>query len=203
MSLIQRAGLDADRQRSGGPHHVTVPARTRRSGAWFGWWAALCLTLLAVSTQRQLSIQKQILQESLRLEQAVAQAKAVTAQTNLELEQVAQVEAATAGLVDLLSRVGEVNSLIRTRLEGLDGTVAGIEESVGRIDRQVLISTGLLQEVTGESEQLYQRLVRSRAAGQRLTGHLGRMLRLQEAVVADLAELNRKTAPLERLGGGR
>lgn len=174
------------------------PAPRKLWQAWFGWWAAACLVALAYSTHQQLAIQQRILAKSLLLEQAVAEAKAVTAASNEQLAKVAELDEATGRLALKLTHIGQVNGAIRSDLLALEGTVAGLYRSIATMEGQVGQSHELLTAIARESGQLQRTLQRSRTTGDAVSSHLSDMVRLQQAVNADLAEMNRKTAPLQQ-----
>jgi hypothetical protein len=177
-----------------------LPVRGQR-GPWFGWWVALCLALLAYNVHAQLESQRRILDGSRMLERAVAEARDVTLATNEQLVKVAELDAATAALATTLGRVASVNGSIRAELTELESTVEGMKGSVAHMDEQALQSLRLLGEITGHSDRLHATLLRSNQTSGSVAEHLAIMVRIQAAVSADLAAMNRKTEPIERLRG--
>lgn len=177
-----------------------VPARGR-GGSWFGWWVALCLVILAYNVHTQLESQRHILDGSRLLEGAVAEARDVTLATNEQLAKVAELDVATAALASTLGQLAAVNGRIREEVTGLERTVEGMKESVTHMDGQALHSLALLSEIVDHSDQLQTTLRRSSQTSGTVAERLAEMARIQAAVGADLAEMNRKTEPIERLGG--
>lgn len=180
------------------PAPAREPAPRKLWQAWFGWWVAACLAALAYSTHQQLAIQQRILAQSILLEQGVAEAKRVTAASNEQLARVAELDHATGRLALKLTHIGQVNTEIRGELAALEGTVVGLSRSIATMEGQVGQSHGLLTAIARESESLLRTLQRSRTTGDDVSRHLSEMVRLQQATNADLAEMNRKTKPLEQ-----
>jgi septal ring factor EnvC (AmiA/AmiB activator) len=172
-----------------------------RSHAWFGWWVAVCLVALAVSSYQQLQIQRRILVTSRLLETKLAESKAISASMNDQLVNVAQLDDATRQLNEKLKRVVTTNRAIRDELTGMESTVNGIRQAVGKLDQQAVASHQLLAEVARQSTLLSETLARSYATGAEVSGRISLMVELQEAVNADMAEMDRKTRPLERFTG--
>jgi|GEM_PF-4367240 len=191
--------------RNGMPAPSPAPEAGPRGGPvarWFPWWVALCLVVLAWSTYRQLSLQRHILQTSELLRTKVGEAAQVSEETNLQLGKVAELDRATLELAGKLQRVGQINASLRTELTGLEGTVEGLYNSVATLDEQAGESRDLLGEIIRQSDLLQTTLRRSQQTSGQVAAHVSRLVSLQEAVNADLSEMNVKTRPLERLGGG-
>jgi methyl-accepting chemotaxis protein len=172
-----------------------------RSSAWFGWWVAVCLVALAVSSYQQLQIQRRILVTSRLLETKLAESKAISASMNDQLVNVAQLDDATRQLNEKLKRVVNTNRAIRDELTGMESTVNGISQAVGKLDQQAAASHLLLAEVARQSTLLGETLGRSYTTGSEVSRSLSHMVELQEAVNADMAEMDRKTQPLDRFTG--
>lgn len=189
----------------GGPDHGGEPQPPARSGrphrlgpAWFGWWVALCLVVLASNTWGQLDIQRRLLSGSQALERLVAESRSVSAETNRQLAQVALLEQATRAIDAKLARVGAVNTAIKLDLRTLEETATAIDGSIAALAAQSGDSRVLLDEIAAQSAALHATLTDSRRVGEAVAGHLSQLVRLQEAVGADLAEMDRKTRILER-----
>lgn len=173
-------------------------ARDSLRGAWLGWWAAGCLLLLAYNAHRQLEIQRRLLAGSRTLEGIVAESRTVSAETNRQLAQIQKLEAATLAMDERLARLGSLNGRIKGRLRDLEGTVAEVQSSLAALEEQAGASKTALDEVARESSALYATLQDSRRVSDRASGHIQELVRLQEAINVDLADLARKTRFLER-----
>lgn len=176
---------------------------TATSQAWLGWLVAACLAALAFNAHRQLQIQRRLLNGSQELEQLVARSRVVSIETNRQLTSVQELDEATSAMDGKLARVALTNAAIRTRLDDLDRTVASIQEAVGAMNGQVGRSRELLGQIAAETAALHATLQSSRRVGAEVGGHLAELVRAQEAINADLAELTAKTRALDRFAGGR
>ncbi|HYG60492.1 MAG TPA: hypothetical protein VD902_20665 [Symbiobacteriaceae bacterium] len=177
-------------------------ARPWASGRWFAWWAAACLVAVAYLTYQQLAAQQRILVGSQALEAKVAEAARISAETNLQLGKVKELDTATTGMGEKLKQIGEINAALKGELLRLETTVTGLEASVGALDQQAVQSNATLRSIASQSDALLVTLRRSRTTGEQVSDRLARMLELQEGINADLAEMNRKTEILEWLMGG-
>jgi methyl-accepting chemotaxis protein len=183
-----------------------IPSRSAPKGTgrtlWFGWWAAICLVAVAYLTYGQLAAQRRILVASEQLKAKVGEAAAVSAATNQQLGKVAELDAGTKQLADKLQRVATINTAIKGELGALEGTVAGLQNSVSTLDQQAVQSHETLNAIAAQSDALLATLRHSRQTGEQVSAKLSRMLELQNAINADLAEMNRNTKDLERFVGG-
>jgi chromosome segregation ATPase len=168
------------------------------AGLWFGWWVAACLMLLAFSSYQQLQIQGRILTQSRRLKDAVAEAAAVSAATNKQLDGVRKLDAATSRLSVQLTRLAKANAAIRTELGYMEGTVKSIDDSLVVINQQTRESTELLTAIAKKSDDLQAALSKSLATGRKISSLLGEMAQVQDAVTGNLGVMVQKTAPLQR-----
>lgn len=181
------------------PGPTTAPTSRGKAGpVWFPWWVAICLALVAYNAQRQLEIQQRLLVTGSQLEQAVARSGQVSVETNRHLVRVRALATATARLDGRLAQIGRINGAIRKDLESLEGLAVQIDESVARVEVQTERSQALLAEILGSSHQLKETLAQSNYLGDHVSGQLKRLVRTQEGINADLAEINRKTRFLDR-----
>lgn len=204
MSSIS-AQVDPAPAPEGQPQSAPSPdgaPRGRAGALWFGWWVAACMVLLAYNTYNQLQIQRRILVHGETLQAKVAEAAQVSQETNKQLEKVKQLDEATAQLGVKLQRIGQLNGAIRAELEGMEGTVAGIDQSISTMDEQVVRSHAILQQVIAQSQALEQKLQESYAIGDDVSASLGSMVEIQSGVNAELAEMVGKTQALEKFSGG-
>lgn len=174
----------------------------RRRTAWFPWWVATCLVVLAVSTYQQVDIQRRLLVGSRDLENIVAESRAVSGETVRQLQHMAALDTATVRLDDKLARLGEVNGAIRQEVLGLEATASALLRSVANIDGQAGASLALLTEVVKESAALHGTLLESQRVGVELSGRLARLVEAQEAINVDLLEMTEKTQFLDRMVRG-
>jgi len=187
------------------PGGAPAPAEKGRGwgrGLWFGWWVALCLAVFAYNTYGQLAAQRRILEGSELLKQKVGEAAAVSAATNHQLGKVAELDAATTGLAVKLERLARTNVSIKRELSGMEGTVEGLRRSVERLDAQAVGSHETLMAIALQSDALLRTLRHTQTTGAEVSGRLDEMVRIQEGIVADLAEINRNTQDLDRFLGG-
>lgn len=179
------------------------PARPRKSWSlwarlWFGWWVFGCVALLAWNAQQQLAIQQRILARSEELERIVAEAAAVSADTNRQLLQVEELDAATARLGAKLKEIGAVNGAIKQELKAIE---AAVGETIALIDTmagQAELSQERLMEIARLSAELHTVLRQSQQIGADVSLYLQRLVEIQEGVNADLSAMNANTRFLER-----
>ena len=185
--------------RAGEPQPPAQAGRSHPLGhAWFGWWVAFCLAVLAFNTWGQLDIQRRLLSGSQTLERMVGESRTVSAETNRQLAQVALLEQATRAMDGKLARVGAVNGAIKADLRTLEETAAAIDGSIATLVDQAGESRTLLDDIAAQSAALHATLADSRRVSEAVAGHLTQLVWLEEAVGADLAEMDRKTRILER-----
>lgn len=201
MSLLARVIPLAPKVEQPAPSEQQPVARPKAAG-WFSWFVAACLTLLAFNAHRQLQIQERLLDGSRELETVVARSRVVSGQTNEQLDSLRELDGATAAMDGKLARLFLTNRAIRMELDSLDRTVAALLEAVAAMDDQSGRSRDLLGQIHAESAALHATLLNSKAAGDTVSRHLSALVRLQEAVTADIAEMADKTEVLDRFTEG-
>lgn len=169
---------------------------------WLPWWIAACLIALAFIANQQMQIQRQVLMRSRELERVVATSGQLSHQTQAQLAAVGELAAVTERMSGKLVRTGEINGQIRTEVERLEQTVEEIRRAIGSMNEQTRKSHAHLQQIATELATLQVALQETKQVGGQVTARLERLVTLQEAVSADLAEMARKTAILDRFAGG-
>lgn len=180
---------------------VTTPGY--RPWPWLPWFVAGALAFVAYQASAQLTLQRQILSGATQLAETVAESKQVTKEMNLQLADLEKLAGATGELAAQVGEVRQINGAIRVNLEGLGGTVGGIQAAANSLVGSAGEAAALLKEIESESAALDGVMAETGTISTQVTTDLQDLVKLQEYVTVDLAAMVRKTAILERLTGGR
>jgi hypothetical protein len=174
-----------------------------RPWPWLPWFVAGALAFVAYQASAQLALQRQILHGATQLAETVSESKRASAAMNRQLGDLKRLAGATEQLAKQVAGVRQTNGQIRVSLEGLGGTVSGIQTATHSLAVSAGEAAALLKEIEADSAALDAAMAETGTISGQVTKDLQVLVGLQEQVTVDLAAMVRKTTILDRLTGGR
>lgn len=156
----------------------------------------LCLVAMGVNGLTQLGLQRDMAVKTKKLQGQVAQAESLTVQMNAGLTGLKPLAATTEQMKGSLTQIQTLSSEMNQGLSALDNTVAHINTTVRGINGSVAESTKELATLRQISSQLGNVLGGLKSTNSDVVGHLNGMIADQQAINADLEQMNQKMAAI-------
>ncbi|MGB8954426.1 MAG: hypothetical protein WCC10_03580 [Tumebacillaceae bacterium] len=163
----------------------------------------LCLLALGVNGLVQAGLQRDMTRKAQQLSQQVATSQELSTQMKQGLNGLGDLQAASARMEETLRQLQAETSGMNGELATLDKTVSGIHSTVTALGSSTQATGETIAAVQKAAEELLGVLKQVGEVNGGMIANLNQMIGDQQAIIQQLAEMNRKTALLPQWGGGQ
>jgi ABC-type transporter Mla subunit MlaD len=155
--------------------------------------AVTALVALGVNGLVQVGLQRDMQAKTGELAQRTAQAVELSKQMNGGLVDLGQLKKTSEHMRQTLQQLQSATATMNQGLATLNTTVQGINGAVAQIGETTAASGSQVTAATNQAESLQSVLQQLMLINSDVISNLGQMIRDQQAINADLAEMNQKT----------